>query len=245
MTLLAKRSLTDEVFNLLHQRILAGQDAPGDWLRQEELAVQLGVSQTPVREALDRLVAVGLAERIPFRGVRVPEPQPDEIISAYGTRLLLEASCAYLAALHRTPAQVRALFEMLEQTRPLLSLEEMSALRQLNRRFHLAIATASANPLLESLYEMALNKFPDWRLYEYMFRHPELLQASLQKEFFEHQQLAQALADGLPQVAVHHALNHLVALGQELVTFLDLSPDAIVEQQQAVYSILRSTSNVN
>ena len=55
-----KRSLKEEVFDLLHQRIVAGKYSPGEWLRQEDISSQLGVSQTPVREALDLLVSVGL-----------------------------------------------------------------------------------------------------------------------------------------------------------------------------------------
>jgi DNA-binding GntR family transcriptional regulator len=73
---LQRRSLKEEIFDVLHDKIIAGKVGPGEWLRQEDIASQLGVSMTPVREALDLLVSVGLAERVPYRGVRVP--QPDE-----------------------------------------------------------------------------------------------------------------------------------------------------------------------
>jgi DNA-binding GntR family transcriptional regulator len=65
MDLIRKKSLKDEVFELLHNRIITGEYSSGEWLRQEEISTQLGVSQTPVREALDRLVSEGLAERTP------------------------------------------------------------------------------------------------------------------------------------------------------------------------------------
>ncbi|MFZ0534735.1 MAG: GntR family transcriptional regulator, partial [Anaerolineales bacterium] len=65
---LRKRSLTDEVYEYLSSKIIAGKYSSGDWLRQEDISNLLGVSQTPVREALDRLVASGLAERVPYRG---------------------------------------------------------------------------------------------------------------------------------------------------------------------------------
>ena len=70
---LEKKSLKDEVFELLHRRVVSGEYALGKWLRQGEIANELDVSPTPVREALDQLVAEGLAERIPYRGVRVPQ----------------------------------------------------------------------------------------------------------------------------------------------------------------------------
>ena len=76
MSLIAEKELThkplkEEIFDALHRQIIAGKYTSGDWLRQEDIASQMGVSMTPVREALDLLVAKGRAERVPYRGVRV------------------------------------------------------------------------------------------------------------------------------------------------------------------------------
>ena len=84
--LLQKRLLPDEVFELLHNKIVAGQYRLGRWLRQEELASELGVSPTPIREALDRLVSAGLAQRFPYGGVRVLQPTTEQIVEAYALR---------------------------------------------------------------------------------------------------------------------------------------------------------------
>ena len=72
--LIQKRPLKEDIFDALVEKIISGKYKPGDWLRQEDIASHLGVSMTPVREALDLLDAAGLAERVPYRGVRVPEP---------------------------------------------------------------------------------------------------------------------------------------------------------------------------
>ena len=69
--LIQKRPLKEDIFNVLHEKIISGVYKPGDWLRQEDIATLLGVSMTPVREGLDLLVSAGLAERVPYRGVRV------------------------------------------------------------------------------------------------------------------------------------------------------------------------------
>jgi hypothetical protein len=90
--LLQKRLLPDEVFELLHNRIVTGQYRPGQWLRQQELARELGVSPTPIREALDRLVSAGLAQRFPYRGVQILQPTTEEIAEAYVLRGLLEVA---------------------------------------------------------------------------------------------------------------------------------------------------------
>src|SRR3972149_3850895 len=91
---LAHKPLKEELFDALHRQIIAGKYGPGDWLRQEEIATQMGVSMTPVREALDLLVAAGIAERVPYRGVRVREMSAKDVADAYGMRLIFEAITA-------------------------------------------------------------------------------------------------------------------------------------------------------
>src|SRR4030066_2395840 len=131
--ILHKRSLTDEVYDFLYRKIIAGKYIAGDWLRQEDISTQLGVSQTPVREAFDRLVASGLAERVPFRGVRVPILEPNEIVDAFLLRLILETLAARITAKVIQPEEVQILSKIVEQTANLLSLDDMSTLCQLNK----------------------------------------------------------------------------------------------------------------
>jgi DNA-binding GntR family transcriptional regulator len=231
-TVVRKKSLKEEVFELLHQRIVAGKYLPGDWLRQEEISTQIGVSQTPVREALDLLVSVGLAERVPYRGVRVPEPTTEEVIDAYTLRLILESTAAHLAALNVSTEQLQALADIVEQTRNLVTLQDMSMLRQLNRGFHLLLVAASGNLQLSKIYEMASNKFPDWRLYEYMFRHPELLSMSLAREYQEHHAIVEALAARDAPQSARQTLIHIHNLAHELVEFLNV-PERLLEEREA------------
>ena len=89
-----KRPLKEDIFNVLHDKIVSGKYKPGEWLRQDEIATQLGVSMTPVREGLDLLVSSGLAERVPYRGVRVREIVMKDVVEAYGLRLALEVVIA-------------------------------------------------------------------------------------------------------------------------------------------------------
>ncbi|MDO9128504.1 MAG: GntR family transcriptional regulator [Anaerolineales bacterium] len=228
-----RKPLKEEVFEYLHKRIIAGKYAPGEWLRQEEISSRLGVSQTPVREALDLLVSAGLAERVPYRGVRVLQLTTEEIVDSYAVRLLLESAAARAAALNRTEAQIRLLADIVEQTKALVTLNDMSQQRQLNREFHRSLVAASGNSLLTRLYEMVSNQFPDWMLYEYMFRHPELLQPSLAKEYQEHKAIVDAVAVGDAGLAAQYAVEHIRNLGGELITFLRIPKtllDATEEQ---------------
>lgn len=227
---LQRKSLKEEIFDVLHEKIIAGTVQPGEWLRQDDIATQLGVSMTPVREALDLLVSVGLAERVPYRGVRVPQLSTDEIADSYGMRLLLEAAGARAAALNRKPVQIEELKRILSQMKGLLSLEDMSTLRQLSRQFHQSVVAIGGNRSLVKMYEMVMNSFPDWMLYEYLFRHTDMLEQSLADEYQEHMKLVKAIEAGDADSAEYEAIAHIRGLGNDLVTFLDI-PREILESK--------------
>jgi DNA-binding GntR family transcriptional regulator len=235
---LQPRLLKGAIFELLHARIIAGKYAAGEWLRQEEIATQLGVSMTPVREALDLLVSAGLAERIPYRGVRVLQLTPEEIADSYYLRLLLECSAARAAAQAITPAQVDELERLLEQMNGLVTLNEISSQRQLNRQFHIAVAAAAGMPLLTRTYETILNTFPDWMLYEYMFRHPELLASSLEQEYAEHRALVEALGTHNPDQAAFQAGQHIINRAGELETYLNIPHKLLHQRERQIRALL-------
>jgi DNA-binding GntR family transcriptional regulator len=242
--LFQRRPLKEEIFEILHKRIIAGKYLPGEWLRQEEIASQLGVSQTPVREALDLLVSAGLGERVPYRGVRVLQLSTNEIVDAYALRLLLESASARAAAIHRTQAQVERMFFLVEQTKDLMTLNDMSRQRQLNREFHLSVVAAGGNQLMSKMYAMVTNSFPDWMLYEYMFRHPELLESSLTQEYQEHKALVEAIAAGNAELAVERTLEHVLNLGRELVTFLGIPESLLLPKEQELGPMFAEIQNL-
>jgi DNA-binding GntR family transcriptional regulator len=232
---LQRKSLKEEIFDVLHEKIIAGKVLPGEWLRQEDIATQLGVSMTPVREALDLLVSVGLAERVPYRGVRVPQPSSDEIVESYAMRLLLEAAGARAAALKREQIQVDELKRILSRMKGLLSLNDMSTLRQLSRQFHQSVVAIGKNSSLDRLYGMVMNSFPDWMLYEYLFRHTDLLESSLSSEYQEHMALVEAIEAGDADLAEQRAIVHIRQLGQELVEYLGI-PYEVLESKARLLS---------
>lgn len=232
---LQRRSLRDDVFEILHKRIIAGEIHPGDWLRQEDIATQLGVSMTPVREALDLLVASGLAERELYRGVRVIELSQAEMLEAYGLRLLLEPSSAWQAAENASQTQIDELRYLVEGTLDLVHLEDMSHLRELSRQFHMAIITMCSSTLLERIYSMISNKFPDWMLYEAMFHHPDALAKSLQLEQQEHRAILEAISIHDHRSASFAAREHVLTLGKDLESYLDIPRELIQEKENQYF----------
>ena len=237
-----RKPLKEEVFEVLHGRIIAGQYSAGEWLRQEDISSQLGVSMTPVREALDLLVAAGLAERVPYRGVRILEPSSKEILNSYGMRLLLEGAAAYAAALNVTASQVAELRRILQQSRPLVKLADMSRQRVLSRQLHGALVAASGNTQLHRIYITVLNTFPDWMLYEHLFRHPEMLDESMEKEYQEHCEIVEAVAAHQAFEAVERAVEHLLNRGKELETCLGIPRDLVLEVEDRILPLLTQRS---
>lgn len=235
--ILRKRSLTDEVYEYLSDKIIAGKFSAGDWLRQEDISTQLGVSQTPVREALDRLVASGLAERVPYRGVRVPLLAAKEIVDAFLLRLILETTGVRLAANNIESEKILEISALVEKTANLINLEDLSTLRQLNKEFHTELVEAARSPLLTKLYEITTNSFPDWMLYEYMFHHPELLQISLHSEYLEHKAIVEALAAKNSEEASLQVANHIKNLWQSLHSYLDIPKELVEETEMQIIAM--------
>ena len=229
------KPLKEEIFETLHKQIIAGKYEPGDWLRQEDIAGQMGVSMTPVREALDLLVAAGLAERVPYRGVRVPKLAAKDVIEAYGLRLALEAMAAREASTHITREQAAALSRTLDEMQSQVALNDMSRARQLSREFHMGIVAASGNELLGKLYGIVANVFPDWMLYETMFHHPELLADSLANEQREHRAILNAIAEGKADLAAQHAVEHVVHLRKSLEELFGIPPELLQKREEQVF----------
>jgi DNA-binding GntR family transcriptional regulator len=233
-----RQPLKDDVFDILHQSILAGKYAAGSWLRQEEIARRLGVSMTPVREALDLLVSSGLAERVPYRGVRVLHPGDPDILDSYELRLLLEGLAARAAAKNISPAQLEALQGLLSEGAALSSLEDLPRARAISRSLHDLIVQASGNNLLHSLYLKVLRAFPDWLLYEHLYRCPDLLEGSLRSERQEHADIVGALASHDPDAAMQASLEHLFKRGHELEAYLSIPRGALESREDRIRQLI-------
>ncbi|HEU4744424.1 MAG TPA: GntR family transcriptional regulator, partial [Anaerolineales bacterium] len=237
--LIQKRPLKEDIFDVLHEKILAGIYKPGDWLRQEDIATQLGVSMTPVREGLDLLVSAGLAERVPYRGVRVRKMSTKDVVEAYGMRLILEAVIAQEAARNITREQVANLESMLDEMKKHDTLKEVSSERKSSRNFHSAIAEATKNDLLIKLYAVVANAFPDWLLYEALFRYPELIADTMASTYREHVAMVDALKKGDAEDAVRKSLQHLMESGKWLEQYLDIPAELLRGKEEQVSSLMK------
>lgn len=225
--------LADAVFESLRQAIIDGRLPAGQWLRQETLASELGVSQMPVREALKRLVAEGLAVAIPYHGVRVVEFSAKDVVDICTSRLVLEGLAARFAASLITSDELDDLKRSLEEASQYTAQHQMSKRREMNERFHLAICQASDRQYLVRLIETLWSWFPSVMLYEGMYRQEAFLPDRLEREMKEHWTIVAALEKRDPAEAEAATRTHIRNLSQELTELLDVPLD-VVEPLEAI-----------
>ena len=98
----------------LRERVLAGVYQPGEWIREATLREEFGVSNGPVREALQELTAEKLLERVPYRGVRVVSLESQDIIEVFQLRSAMIELAAELAARKRDPVAIAKIPDLLD-----------------------------------------------------------------------------------------------------------------------------------
>ncbi len=152
--------LRQRVASRLRAEILEGVLKPGEWLRQEALARQLNVSQTPVREALKQLAAEGYVEDVPYRGVRVVDLRREDVEDLYACRALIESRAARYAAENITDDEIDELELLYHQMRRCTIPEGLAEYRDLNREFHTVIIKASRRSFLVRNLTQLWSAFP-------------------------------------------------------------------------------------
>ncbi|MCC7284190.1 MAG: GntR family transcriptional regulator [Acetobacteraceae bacterium] len=144
----------DAVYAALRDAIVSGGLPAGARLTEVELCRRFGLSTTPVREALQRLVHRGLAVRAVARGVKVRTLSPRDIQDIYELRLLLEPSALRASVPNLTHAGIEALGAMLSRARVELDRHDMVALSAVSDEFHTGILAGSPNRPMVQWIEM-------------------------------------------------------------------------------------------
>ncbi|RDI73208.1 Transcriptional regulator [Gaiella occulta] len=129
----------------LRDLIVMGEIAPGTPLRLEVLAERLGMSISPIREAVRQLEALGLAEHVPYKGARVTQIDPGEMRDVYEARLALELIAVRRAAIGWNEDAETLLCAALDDLSSAYQLGERVEIIRGNTAFHLAIAQASGS----------------------------------------------------------------------------------------------------
>ena len=181
-------SRTDLVAESLREAILTGDLKPGETLVERRLSELLGVSKTPVREALISLAHTGLVTVVPNKGITVRKLTLDDVRKVYEVRLLLEPWAATATTRAGDAEALAQAQEALNEAAGLLSANEHSRLSLVNRRFHRALYSSCGNELviaqLDGLQDLTAlgvvnllwDRWPTWR--EEFVEHAEILSAA-------------------------------------------------------------------
>jgi DNA-binding GntR family transcriptional regulator len=198
-------TVVDRVYDEVRRRIVEGELGRGTKLRQEALADALGVSRTPLREALRRLAAEGLVEFHPNRGATVATLTAEDVRSAYEARLAFEPGAARLAAVRRAPDHLAGLRAAIADQRSSPGTREAYAA---SRAFHLALVQASGNEYLVRLAEALWVPGLAQAIYELQAAQ---LSGRLDADLAEHERIADAIESGDPDLAETLVRAHIQA----------------------------------
>lgn len=142
-------------YQALYDMIANGDLAPGDRLRETDLAARIGLSRTPIREAIRRLEVEGIVSHEARVGAVVKSLSQQEIVELYEMRIVLETTAAAMAAKHASLAETRTLSALNDQM--LAAQDDAAKVADLNRQFHTCIVNAARNRYLASSYHNLAN----------------------------------------------------------------------------------------
>jgi DNA-binding GntR family transcriptional regulator len=201
----------------VRELILGGELAAGTRLGEIELAERLGVSRTPVREALGRLAAEGLVELVPNRGARVASWSVAELEGVFELRAALEPELTALAVPRATEADVEQLDGLAHAMLDAGAAQDLDALVPLNRDFHDRLVALADHPAMAAALAGAV--------------HPPIVvrnfhaydDASLRRSLAHHVEIVAAVRAGDPAWAravmtahIHNARAVMVRAAQEV-----------------------------
>ncbi|MEE4598892.1 GntR family transcriptional regulator [Streptomyces sp. DSM 41524] len=186
-------SAAQRAYAAIADRMASGDLEPGAWLREESLAASIGISRTPVREALRRLASEGLVRFEANRGAQVVAWDRGKISEIYGLRAVVEGYVASVAAQHiteealdRLEANVAEYLSVIHGGRP----DARQRAAELNNEFHALVLESTASDSLVTLLNGVLGLS--------LVRHTFLRysQRDLERSVEHHRELVEALRSG-------------------------------------------------
>jgi len=148
----------DYAYAALRSLIIRKELKPGQRLIETKLAKQLGISRTPVREAFRRLEGEHLVDIVPNEGAKLASPSAKEIRDAFNVRILLECEAIRLAAGNISPVQTCLLEEEIQNEERTFTDKNPDTYLKINTNFHMLIAEASGNLVLQDHIELILSR---------------------------------------------------------------------------------------
>ena len=185
-----KQDRATQVFESLKQRILNFHLSPGVKISDKEVAQEMGLSRTPVREALSRLAEQGLVESHPNRGSTVKVFSRKEVEDHYRLRDSLESLAITLTSQHLDKKRVKVLRDLVESYPTLMKSHDLVRFNDADEQFHDLIAFYSGN---SALYEALRNLQGKIRIIR---RYDHIRSTSFREAYDEHKQILNHMVKG-------------------------------------------------
>lgn len=209
-----KKNLKEQVFDELKNRILYAKLAPGVKISDNEVARELGISRTPVREALVRLAGHGLVEELPNRGFRVRVLTLREIEDLYIMREALEVLGVKLAIQNLDKEKERTLGQLLKSYVPIVDTQDFVKHIQLDHQFHYQIVSYGNNAVLTQTFRSLQDQVRIVRHYEH------LRSDSYQKVYDDHQKIFSLMVAGETARAKSAMSRHILKAMKNILKYL-------------------------
>jgi len=206
--------LRDMVFDVLMSAIMQGQLSPGERLLEVQLADEMGVSRTPVREAIRRLELEGFVVMVPRKGAYVAGLSINYVEEVYEIRTVLETLAVRLAAQRMQPADYAQLDELSEKMRATWQEGNVDNWVSLDASFHELLYKFSRNERLVAMMNNIMEQLSRYRIIS--LANVEVRHNSLS----EHQELIEALKRHDSEAAATAVAMHIENTKQSLINML-------------------------
>lgn len=203
-------SRSEQVCEALREALLSGTFAPGQQMHESGIAAQLGVSKTPVREALSMLKARGLVESSPSRGIIVRQIDDEMVRGLYEVRELLEPAAVFRAVPNMDAGLLARAKQMLQKADSQGEKRDFNALSQLNRDFHELLYQRCGNSLMRDI----LNDMRDQL--QFVAANGWQAAPSWTLERTEHEGILEAASNGDAEMAARLTEQHILSASTRL-----------------------------
>ena len=212
----ATASLVDAAHEKIRRRILDNVWPPGHRALEQEVALALGMSRTPVREALVRLQAEGLVEVVPRHGMRVLPVSPSDMREIYEILTALECMAAEILARRRPgKAELKPLMDATDAMDRALGAEDLDAWAKADELFHAQLLELAGNRQLQATVMNHWDRAHRARMFTLRLR-PKPVNSTR-----EHRQLVERLRAGDPEGAARVNRAHRERAGAELLVIFE------------------------
>ena len=204
-------TMKHQIYQILKKEICDGNLPPGKWLQEKELAEQLNVSRSPVREALKQLVDECLAVEYPNKGVCVREFTTKDIEEIYEVRSMLEGYAIKNSVKTLTSKNITELMELLEQLVRCYDNNDLANYISIDTRLHEYIINLSGNSLIVDIYKRIYSQTQQFRIYSLT------TQRRFDDSVIEHRKMVESIASGNWKKAVEINQTHLTLAREEII----------------------------